>query len=75
MSSIFYGLNSVALRQNSGMCCFVVGFLKKFPFWLSVYNNLKNKPCFSMLDGMPMVSAIFPTGSKMFMFVHNIGDE
>ncbi len=45
--------------------------------------NVKHKPYFSALDGMPMVSAIFHAkedlGSKHVLwsktFVHNIGEE
>jgi hypothetical protein len=45
--------------------------------------NVKNKPYFSVFDGMPMVSAMFPRkedlGSKHVLgsktFAHNIGDE
>ncbi len=45
--------------------------------------NVKNKPCFSLLNGMPVVSAIFPggedLGSKPVLwnktFAQNIGNE
>jgi hypothetical protein len=66
--------NCVALSQD---------FFNFFLFWHCVCKNVKNKPYFSMLDGIPVVSAIFPTrkdmGSKPMlwskMFAQNIGDE
>ncbi len=39
-------------------CCKV--FTKKNLFDFVHAINLKNKPCFSVLDDMPTVSAIFP---------------
>ncbi len=50
--------------------CYVVRFFELFSFFDFVYViNVEKKSCFSMLDGMPMVSVIFlvreDLGSKL----------
>jgi hypothetical protein len=37
------------------------GFYYFFLFGFVHAINLKNKPCFSTLDGMPVVNVVFPT--------------
>jgi hypothetical protein len=54
---IFMGFRAVLMRIAL-FCCKV--FTKKNLFDFVHAINLKNKPCFSVLDDMPTVSAIFP---------------
>jgi hypothetical protein len=43
-------------------CIVLLQGVLKFSLFDFVYAiNLKNKPCFSMTNSMPMVNAIFPT--------------
>jgi hypothetical protein len=52
----FYGPDSAALWKRALLCHWVFFNFSLFEF---VYaTNLKNTPCFSMFDDMPMVSAI-----------------
>jgi hypothetical protein len=57
MFGAFYGRDSAALRRIA-LFCYKVFYFFIFLIFCNVIN-LKNKPYLSMLDGMPMVDAIF----------------
>ncbi len=79
MFHIFYGPDNAGPTKNCA--CFVAGFF--FPLYFVYPINVKNKPSFSMSDGMLVVSAIFLAGEDLELklvlqsktFMQNIDDE